>query len=154
MKRHTGHFGEKAYAGLILFSLLSAGCFDNKQSGGNESEAVVEQQAEEDGGLREVDTEGRGHLYREEVEIYWNDWRAVPVSDFEPSVRSDEIRIEIVGEGKTADFIGVLAINRMDDKVFWITGSHFGDELVSNDIDRFVPFEVKIRARERFARRK
>jgi len=98
----------------------------------------------------EVDGGGRDHLYREKIEIYWNDWWGIPAVDFEPPVGSDELRIEIVGEGKTVDFIGALSMNCMDDKMYWASGANFGDELLGNEIDRYVPLEVKLRARERF----
>ncbi|MDO6681223.1 hypothetical protein Q4551_02890 [Oceanobacter sp. 5_MG-2023] len=52
---------------------------------------------------------GGDFLYREAVEMYWNDWVGFPVMAADSGTSNR--RITVVGEGKAVDFIGNLSIN-------------------------------------------
>jgi hypothetical protein len=77
--------------------------------------------------------EGGVFLYREAVERYWNDWVGFPLmTDTASATR--QARLTIVGEGKTALFIGNLSINCESGKSFWESaGSH--SEFLSSEED-------------------
>lgn len=60
--------------------------------------------------------DGMVFLYREKVEIYWNDWTAKQLSGS---------KIYIAGEGKTAGFEGIVSLNCDSASGYsWITASN------------------------------
>ena len=61
--------------------------------------------------------EGGLFLYREPIEIYWNDWRGVLVT----RPFTNQAEVAIIGEGKTVDFASILSINCVNGKNFWRT---------------------------------
>lgn len=62
--------------------------------------------------------EGGFFLYREQVEMYRNDWMGFPlITTMTAATR--QAQVTIVGEGKTADFIRNLSINCENGKHFW-----------------------------------
>lgn len=89
--------------------------------------------------------EGSVFLYDQPVEgVYGNNWWGKSVS----SGASGQIDVYITGEGKTADFVGVVSLNC--DNVSghnWKTASNFGTPVNVNDI---VPLGVVVNARKFF----
>lgn len=59
--------------------------------------------------------EGGIYLYREPVEMYWNDWRGVAVNH----LTTGQAEVYIEGVGKTAQFEGVLSINCSNGMNYW-----------------------------------
>ena len=86
--------------------------------------------------------EGGIFLYREVVEAYWNDWIGFPVMTKTVS-ETNQARVTVVGEGKTATFIGNLSINCKNGKHFWESAGS-GSEFLSNEkqADEIVPLPV------------
>ena len=64
-------------------------------------------------------TNGGVFLYRERVEMYWNDWIAYPLADMHSLPSFGQVDLTIRGEGKTTSFDGVLSINCENGKHFW-----------------------------------
>lgn len=81
------------------------------------------------------------HLYREKVEIYWNDWRGVRTSD--GSLGSADVYVE--GSGKTAQFDGVVSFNCQNGKHYWKVASQ-------TEPDIYVPRGAIDAARRAFCR--
>lgn len=57
-------------------------------------------------------------LYRERVEMYWNDWLAYPLTG-RKGPYTGQVNLTISGEGKTTSFNGVLSINCQNGRYFW-----------------------------------
>ena len=88
-------------------------------------------------------TNGGIYIYRESVEIYWNDWVAYPLIDRHKLPYDDQIESLIKGEGKTAMFYGVLSINCINGKYYWEgIPSNNGDVLNDSSINDAVPSQV------------
>ena len=62
--------------------------------------------------------EGGLFLYREPVEIFWNDWIGFPIMKTSAE-RTHQARMTVVGEGKTGEFIGNLSINCENGMHLW-----------------------------------
>lgn len=92
---------------------------------------------------------GEVFLYREPVEIYWNDWTGIRVS---------KDRVRISAQGKTVDFKGVLSLNcRGASGYSWITANNkFGQGNITTDaqISKIVPVQVTLAASEEFCQDK
>ena len=88
-------------------------------------------------------TNGGVYLYREPIEMYWNDWTAYPLMDRKSLPSTDQVEALIKAEGKTAGFFGVLSINCNSNKYFWDgTPSNFGDALNETTVKDVVPQQV------------
>lgn len=88
-------------------------------------------------------TNGGIFLYREPVEMYWNDWFSYPLMDRRNLPSNDQVESLIKGEGKTAVFYGVLSINCNNGKYFWKgIPSDAGDALNKSNINNVVPDQV------------
>lgn len=98
--------------------------------------------------------EGGTFLYWEDVEVYWNKWIGFPTMT-ESAPGTDQARITIVGEGKSADFIGNLSLNCENNKFFWRSAGSFDEfllnEKAANDI---VPKQVIDNALKQFCKPK
>ena len=82
-------------------------------------------------------------LYRESVEIYWNDWVSYPLMDRRNLPSDDQVELLIKGEGKTALFYGVLSINCNNGKYYWEgIPSNNGDALNESNINTIVPSQA------------
>lgn len=82
-------------------------------------------------------------LYREQVERYWNEWVAYPLYGKDKTFRLKQARVTVIGEGKTATFIGNLSINCESGKYFWESagsGSRF--LTTEKEADEIVPKRV------------
>ena len=83
------------------------------------------------------------YLYREPIEMYWNDWVAYPLLDRKDLPSHDQVEALIKAEGKTAEFYGVLSINCNNGKYYWKgTPSNFQDALNQANIISTVPQQV------------
>ena len=88
-------------------------------------------------------SDGGLYLYRESIEMYWNDWVAYPLLDRKRLPSLDQVEALIKADGKTAGFYGVLSINCNNGKYYWEgTPSNFGDALNETDIKSVVPQQV------------
>lgn len=97
--------------------------------------------------------EGGTFLFREPVEIYWNNWFGFPIMTASAAA-TRQARVMVVGEGKTADFLGQLSINCGNGKFFWQGATQFGDALASESaIQDLVPTQVVGNARRLFCAR-
>lgn len=87
--------------------------------------------------------DGGVFLYRESVEIYWNDWIAFPLMAKTDIPTSSQARATVTGEGKSATFIGNLSINCESGKHFWESAGN-GSEFLSNEeqAEKIVPQSV------------
>jgi len=63
--------------------------------------------------------DGGTFLYREPVQIYWNDWTAFPLMAKGSLPTSGQARATVIGKGKTVRFIGNLSINCENGKHYW-----------------------------------
>lgn len=82
-------------------------------------------------------------IYHEPVEMYFNDWIAYPLMDKRNLPSTFEIRLTIVGEGKTISFIGNVDINCGSGKAYWLSGNSFYEILISQAyIESVVPAQV------------
>jgi hypothetical protein len=96
---------------------------------------------------------GGTYLFREPVEMYWNDWFGFPIMT-PSSAGTRQVRLTVVGEGKSADFVGQLSINCSNGKFFWEIAAQFGTALPSEKaINDFVPGQVVSNARRLFCGR-
>ncbi len=87
--------------------------------------------------------DGGLYLYREPIEMYWNDWIAYPLLDSKRLPSHDQVEALIKAEGKTAGFYGVLSINCNNGKYYWEgTPSNFQDVLSEASIKSVVPQQV------------
>ena len=83
-------------------------------------------------------------LYRESVEMYWNDWTAKELSTS---------KIYISGEGKTATFDGIIQLNCESSSGYsWITASTGYDKMVAKEaeLNYTVPIQVVSAAFDEF----
>ena len=87
--------------------------------------------------------EGGIFLYGEAVEIYWNYWIGFPVMT-KSAAETHQARVTVVGEGKTAMFIGNLSINCENGKHFWQSAGRDSSTFLSNEkqADEIVPRPV------------
>ena len=86
---------------------------------------------------------GGQYLYREPIEMYWNDWVAYPLLDRKNLPSHDQVEALIKAEGKSAEFYGVLSINCNNGKHYWQgTPSNFGDALNNARLKSVVPQQV------------
>jgi hypothetical protein len=97
--------------------------------------------------------EGGKFLYREAVEVYWNDWIGFPIMTKTAS-ETHQARVTVVGEGKTTTFIGNLSINCENGKHFWESAGS-GSEFLSNEkqADEIVPLSAIRNAVKLFCKR-
>ena len=80
--------------------------------------------------------DGMIFLYREKVEIYWNDWVGKALN---------HSKVYISGEGKTATFDGVIELNCDSSSGYsWITASTGYDNINTkeSDLKNIVPIQV------------
>ncbi len=97
--------------------------------------------------------EGGTYLLREPVEMYWNDWFGFPIMTASAAA-TRQARVIVVGEGKTAGFMGQLSINCGNGKFFWEGATQFGDALPTEKaIQDLVPTQVVGNARRFFCAR-
>ena len=91
--------------------------------------------------------EGGTYLFREPVEMYWNDWFGFPIMTASAAA-TRQARVIVVGEGKTAGFVGQLSINCGNGKFFWEGATQFGNALpTERAIQDLVPTQVVGNAR-------
>ncbi len=82
-------------------------------------------------------------LHREAVEGGWDDWIAFPLMAKSDIPTSGQARATIIGDGKTASFIGNLSINCENGKHFWESAGSFSEFLTSEEqADEIVPDDV------------
>ena len=85
--------------------------------------------------------EGGLFLFREPVEIYWNDWVAYPQGDRAATRAQPQVTIK--SEGKTSSFDGVLTINCATGKFDWKEVKNFSVAVPREaDVRKIVPVEV------------
>ncbi len=85
-------------------------------------------------GERSID--GMVFLYREPVEIYWNDWKGKKLSGSQAYIS---------GEGKTANFEGIVSLNCDSGSGYsWITASNSRQHLgmSETEVSRVVPIQA------------
>jgi hypothetical protein len=88
-------------------------------------------------------SDGGLYLYREPIEMYWNDWVAYPLLDRKTLPSHDQVEALIKADGKTTGFYGVLSINCNNGKYYWEgTPSNFQDPLDETKIKSVVPQQV------------
>jgi|GEM_PF-6489492 len=84
-------------------------------------------------------------VYQEPGERDYNDWIVYPLMDKRNLPSTYEIRLTIIGEGKTTSFIGNVDINCASGREYWKSGNNFHEILVSqNDIQSVVPAQVVV----------
>lgn len=82
-------------------------------------------------------------IYQEPVEKYFNDWIVYPIMDKRNLPGTFEIRLTIIGEGKTVSFIGNVDINCGSGQAYWLSGNSFYEILMSQAyIESVVPAHV------------
>jgi hypothetical protein len=97
--------------------------------------------------------EGGTYLFREPVEMYWNDWFGFPIMTASAAA-TRQSRVIVVGEGKTAGFVGQLSINCGNGKFYWEGATQFGTALpTERAIQDLVPTQVVGNARRFFCAR-
>ena len=81
-------------------------------------------------------------VYRESVEMYWNDWTAYLLMDEKSLTMGEQAHLTLIGEGKTVAFVGNISINCENGKFFWKSASN--GEMLSNEeeINSVVPNQV------------
>jgi hypothetical protein len=90
-------------------------------------------------------------LYRNHIEMYWDDWIAYPLSDKGAIKQTSQANLTIVGEGKTVDFVGNVNINCDNSKFSWKSGNNFSTILPSEEeVASVVPDEVMKEATQFF----
>lgn len=90
-------------------------------------------------------------LYREPVEIYWNDWTGHPLVSIDELPTKEQVDVVIYGTGKTVSFNGVVSMNCNEGGGhYWLTASQWnGQELLSKaEIAKVVPEKVIKAVRE------
>jgi hypothetical protein len=70
----------------------------------------------------------QARLYREPVEMYWNDWFGTLINN-----ESDQADVAIVAEGKTSDFTGVISMNCENGLYFWLTASLWRENVMNRE---------------------
>ena len=99
-------------------------------------------------------TNGGVYLYREHVEMYWNDWTAYPLMDRKNLPSKNQVEALIKADGKTSTFFGVLSINCNNGKHYWEgIPSDAGDALNETNIKDVVPKKVITNAITLFCKR-
>lgn len=98
--------------------------------------------------------DGGVFLYREPVEIYWNDWIAFPLMANTSIPTSGQARVTVIGEGKTATFVGNLSINCENGKHYWESAGS-GSEFLTGEqeVKKIVPHSVVLNAVKLFCKR-
>jgi hypothetical protein len=92
---------------------------------------------------------GRTFLLREPVEMYWNDWSGVRVSDD----GAGQVDVYIAGEGKTVVFDGVVSLNcESETEYYWRIAGDSGQALSEEEVDAKVPPRVIVNARAIFCK--
>ncbi len=92
-------------------------------------------------------------LHRESIEMYWDDWIAFPLMAKSDIPTSGQARATIIGDGKTASFIGNLSINCENGKHFWESAGSFSEFLTREEqADEIVPYDVITNAIRVFCR--
>ena len=87
--------------------------------------------------------DGGVFLYREDVEIFWNDWIAYPLSDRSNLPTPYQLKMTIVGEGKTVGFIGNISINCENGRYFWRSAVNWDTYITDEEIlAETIPEEV------------
>lgn len=82
-------------------------------------------------------------LYRESVEGYWNDWVAYPLLAKSKTPTRGQADVTILGEGKTAAFIGNLSINCESGKYYWKSAGSDSEFLTHEEqANNIVPKQV------------
>jgi len=82
-------------------------------------------------------------VYRESVEMYWNDWTAYLLMDKKTLKMMGQAHLTLVSEGKTSEFVGNISINCENGKYFWESASNFGDALPNKkEISAVIPTQV------------
>ncbi len=88
-------------------------------------------------------TNGGVFVYREAVEMYWNDWTAYLLMDKKTLKMMGQAHLTLVSEGKTSEFVGNISINCENGKYFWESASNFGDALPNKkEISEVIPAQV------------
>ena len=100
--------------------------------------------------------DGGVFLYREPVDkMYWNDWIAFPLMAKTRIPTSDQARATVIGEGKTATFIGSLSINCENGKHFWESAGSGREFLTKeNQAEGIVPQSVVLNAVKLFCKKR
>ena len=87
--------------------------------------------------------DGGVFLYREDVEIFWNDWIAYPLTDRSNLPTPSQLNMTIIGEGKTVDFIGNVSINCNNGRYFWRSAVNWDTYITDEEIlAETIPEEV------------
>lgn len=87
--------------------------------------------------------DGGVFIYREAVDMYWNDWVAYPLQDKKTLPSAGQVHLTIIGEGKTAVFIGNVSVNCKNGNYLWESASDSSEILADEtDIKSAVPFQV------------
>lgn len=96
--------------------------------------------------------EGGIFLYWEDVEMYWNKWFGFPIMT-ESTAGTSHARITIVGEGKSASFIGNLSLGCQSNSFFWESAANGDMFLINgNAADKIVPKQVIDNALKQFCK--
>ena len=90
-----------------------------------------------------VDIDDMVYLYKEPIEMYWNDWKGKRLQ------RND---IYISGQGKTSDFHGIVHLNCDSGSGYsWVTASNFNNNcLTEADFNDIVPIQALSVAFQKF----
>lgn len=87
--------------------------------------------------------DGGVFLYREDVEIFWNDWIAYPLTERSNLPTPSQLNMTIIGEGKTVDFIGNVSINCNNGRYFWRSAVNWKTYVTDEEIlAETIPEEV------------
>lgn len=80
---------------------------------------------------------GRVFLLEDRIEgVYSNFWYAHPIS------KTSQAELTVIGEGKLADFVGLLTMNCENGKYFWKSSSNWSDNISETEADATVPEQV------------
>ena len=98
--------------------------------------------------------DGGVFLYREDVEIFWNDWIAYPLTERSNLPTPSQLNMTIIGEGKTVDFIGNVSINCNNGRYFWRSAVNWKTYVTEEEVlAETVPEEVILRSISLLCRR-
>ena len=90
-----------------------------------------------------ANVEGGSFLYRQKVEMYWNDWIAYPLMDKATLPTAGQARATVIGEGKTVSFIGNVSINCENGQYYWESAGSDSEFLTAEEqVDSIVPEPV------------
>lgn len=99
--------------------------------------------------------DGGVFLYRESVEMYWDDWIAFPLMEKTSIPTPGQARLTLVGKGKTATFIGNFSINCENGKHYWESAANASEFLVSEEqAEEIVPRTVVSNAVKLFCKKR